>query len=133
MRFAYRFSCYLSFDLSSQIQPRVDVVVDCEKKGEDQLFPAVDDKEADNADNDEDNDKDNADNDEDNDKDNADNDEDNDEDNDDDDNDDEAANGTLASNSWQLPLGRSKNRHTLIKFNQPATFFIFQKQNNEIL
>ncbi len=82
MTFAYRFSCYLS----SQIQPRVDVVVDCEKKGEDQLFQAVDDTEADNADNDEDND----------------------EDNDDNDNDDEAANGTLASNSWQLPLGKHK-------------------------
>jgi hypothetical protein len=84
MTFAYRLSCcYLSFDFSSQIQPRVDVVVDCEKKGEDQLFQAVDDTEADNADNDEDND----------------------EDNDDNANDDEAANGTLASNSWQLPLG----------------------------
>ncbi len=85
-------------------------MVDCENKGEDQLFLTVDDKEADNADNDEDND----------------------EDNDDNDNDDEAVNGTLASNSWQLPLGRSKNRHTshtLIKFNQPATFFIFQKKN----
>jgi hypothetical protein len=83
MTFAYRSNCYLSFDLLSQIQPRVDVVVDCEKKGEDQLFQAVDDTEADNADNDGDND----------------------EDNDDNDNDDEAANGTLASNSWQLPLG----------------------------
>jgi hypothetical protein len=80
MRFAYRFSCYLSFDLSSQIQPRVDVVVDCENKGEDQLFPAVDKDDADNA-------------------------EDNDEDNDDNDNNEEAVNGTLASNSWQLPLG----------------------------
>jgi hypothetical protein len=86
MTLAYRFSCYLS----SQIQPRVDVVVDCDKKGEDQLFQAVDDTEADNADNDEDND------------------ENNDEDTDDDDNDDEAVNGSLASNSWQLPLGRHK-------------------------
>ena len=98
MTFAYRFSCYLS----SQIQPRVDVVVHCEKRGEDQLFPAVDDTEADNADNDDD-------------------------DNDAEENDDEAANGTLASNSWQLPLGRSKNRHTLIKFKEPATFFYFSK------
>ncbi len=85
-------------------------MVDCENKGEDQLFQAVDDTEADNADNDEDND----------------------EDNDDDDNDDEAANGTLASNSWQLPLGRSKNRQTLIKFNQPATFLFFKNKTMNV-